>query len=207
MGTAQRREREARQRRQDILDAARKVFWQRGYAGATMPQIALEAELAPGTLYLYFPGKDVLYVELLVEGYDLLLPRLEEASGRTAPPADLARGLVEAFFGFARDYPEYFNIIFFVLQRDSGGHWRKDLPQQQMDRLQAREAACKQVAAGLLDRIGFGDPANRALTVDVLWSMLAGVVFYFQNDETFDAVAAEARELILRAIFGDVDNT
>jgi AcrR family transcriptional regulator len=205
MGTTERREREARQRRQDILDAARKVFWQRGYAGATMPQIASEAELAPGTLYLYFPGKDVLYVELLVEGYDLLLPRLEKQALRTAPPADLARGLVEAFFGFAREYPEYFNIIFYVLQRDSDECWRKDFPQKQMERLKAQEAACKQVAASVLDRIHFDSPAGRTLTVDVIWSMLAGVVFYFRNDETFDTAAEEARELILRAIFGDVD--
>ena len=77
MGTTERRQREAQQRRQDILKAAQKVFWEKGFSGTTMPQVAAEAELAPGTLYLYFPSKDALYVELLVEGYDVLKERLQ----------------------------------------------------------------------------------------------------------------------------------
>ncbi|HUU21643.1 MAG TPA: helix-turn-helix domain-containing protein, partial [Phycisphaerae bacterium] len=121
MGTTERRQREAEQRRRSILEAARRLFWRQGYAGATMPGIAAEAELAPGTLYLYFQGKDALYVELLIEGYELLLERLKEQAGVDAPPAEQGGRLVEAFIQFARDYPEYFGIIFFLIQRETSG--------------------------------------------------------------------------------------
>lgn len=45
------------ERRQEILDAAGRVFIEKGYATATMQEIATACDLAPGTLYRYFPGK------------------------------------------------------------------------------------------------------------------------------------------------------
>jgi AcrR family transcriptional regulator len=121
MGTAERRVREAEERRKAILAAARKVFWEKGYSRSTMPQIAAQAELAPGTLYLYFPSKDALYVELLMEGYDLLGPRLGAAARQGGDPAELGGRLIDVFFAFARECPEYFDILFFILQREKGG--------------------------------------------------------------------------------------
>jgi AcrR family transcriptional regulator len=43
MGTAERREREKQQRKNDILDAAEKVFFQKGLNVATMDEVAEEA--------------------------------------------------------------------------------------------------------------------------------------------------------------------
>ena len=97
MGTIKRKQREALERRTSILAAAREVFWQKGYARATIAQIAEKAELAPGTIYLYFTGKDTLYVELLTEGYELLDQRLraQAHSGKNALAG--AAGLIDVF--------------------------------------------------------------------------------------------------------------
>jgi len=196
MGTTQRRRREAAYRRKSILDAGRKVFWAHGYHKATVPQIAAEAELAPGTLYLYFPSKAAIYAELLVEGYDQLLDRLKEAASHVSPP-QAARGLVKAFFDFAREAPEYFQIMFFVLQGEGGDGWEGLFHPQQIDLLKAREAACREVVAQVLERIGYAQAEARNETVAAVWSMLAGVVFYFRNTDNFDAVASQAATIVL----------
>lgn len=47
-----------------ILDAATRVFDERGYAGATTNDIADEADVSIGSLYQYFPNKDALLVAL-----------------------------------------------------------------------------------------------------------------------------------------------
>jgi len=52
-----RRQAQARQTRQQIADAARKLFIQRGYAGATIEAIAQEAAVAPETVYAVFGSK------------------------------------------------------------------------------------------------------------------------------------------------------
>ena len=64
MSVSTRREREKEQRREDILQAAREVFLRSGFQGTTMGEVAKEAELSKGTLYLYFKSKFELYVEL-----------------------------------------------------------------------------------------------------------------------------------------------
>ena len=60
MGIAERREREKRMRRRQIVDAAKKIFSIKGFSGATMENIAQEAELSPATLYLYFTNKPIV---------------------------------------------------------------------------------------------------------------------------------------------------
>lgn len=45
------------ERRQEILDAARKVFVEKGYSAATMNDIAAEADVAAGSIYRYFENK------------------------------------------------------------------------------------------------------------------------------------------------------
>lgn len=52
------------ERRQEILAAASRVFVQKGYSSATMQEIASACDLAPGTLYRYFPGKADLIAEV-----------------------------------------------------------------------------------------------------------------------------------------------
>ena len=64
MGIKERKKREREMRRQQIMIAAKRIFTQKGYEKSTMEDIAREAELSPGTLYLYFKSKDELYASL-----------------------------------------------------------------------------------------------------------------------------------------------
>jgi AcrR family transcriptional regulator len=67
MGIQERKRRERRRRRRQIMIAAKRVFSIKGFTKTTMEDIAREAELSPGTLYLYFKNKDELYASLSVE--------------------------------------------------------------------------------------------------------------------------------------------
>jgi len=64
MGIQDRREREKEQRRNQIIVAARRVFHEKGFTNATIKNIANEAELGFGTLYLYFKNKEELFAAL-----------------------------------------------------------------------------------------------------------------------------------------------
>ncbi|MBK9037144.1 MAG: TetR/AcrR family transcriptional regulator [Myxococcales bacterium] len=58
-----RQEREARRHR--IQDAARPVFFERGFARASIEDIAKQAQLSVGAIYLYFKSKEDLYLSIL----------------------------------------------------------------------------------------------------------------------------------------------
>jgi AcrR family transcriptional regulator len=66
MTNAQERKAQERQaRRRRIQEAARAVFSERGYAGASIELIARAAQLSVGAIYLYFRSKEDLYVSLI----------------------------------------------------------------------------------------------------------------------------------------------
>ena len=81
------REEYAEGRREQILNAALQVFSNRGFAETTMDEIAAASGLGKGTLYCYFPSKEVL-LEKLVARY-VLLPEVPElvAAIQESPPA------------------------------------------------------------------------------------------------------------------------
>ena len=81
MGIQERKQRERERRRQQIMVAAKKVFTAKGFNKTTMEDIAKEAELSPGTLYLYFKNKDELYASLSLRILQYLLIRLEHVTG------------------------------------------------------------------------------------------------------------------------------
>lgn len=201
MGTTQRRQREAQQRRQEILQAAGRLFFRQGFERTTMPQIAEAAELAPGTLYLYFPSKDALYIELLCEGYDQLLAAMADATAAQAQPRQAAEALVNAFIVFACTKPQYFDIMLYVSHQMRKGGWGEKAPNAQLERLHTRESACKALAATVLASAGYNNADERILTVEAVWAMLSGLVFHFGNDANFPQLAQRGTQLILRALF------
>ena len=73
-----RRERERRMRRQAMLRAAQVVFAEKGYARATLDEIAERAEFGKGTLYNYFEGgkEEILYA-IFDQTYDEITKLLE----------------------------------------------------------------------------------------------------------------------------------
>ena len=66
------------QRVGDILAAARQVFAQRGYAAASIAEIAAEAGVAEGTIYKFFDSKRHLVVRVMETWYDSMLAELEK---------------------------------------------------------------------------------------------------------------------------------
>jgi len=65
-----RKEREFRRRRQEILEAALKLFSEKGFHNVTMQEIAQKAEFAVGTMYKFFENKEDLYKALVLEQSD-----------------------------------------------------------------------------------------------------------------------------------------
>src|SRR6476646_6272806 len=61
----QRWKRRKEARPQEILEAALKVFAEKGFAAARMDEVARRAGVTKGTIYLYFPSKEELFKSLV----------------------------------------------------------------------------------------------------------------------------------------------
>jgi AcrR family transcriptional regulator len=110
---AQRQETERQERRDAILEAARTVFFKKGYFGATIRNIAFEAALSPGLIYHYFNNKDDIYGAICEEAFKILIQVISEADAGQGPIMDRLVVLAKAYIGFYQGYTEYFEIISF----------------------------------------------------------------------------------------------
>jgi AcrR family transcriptional regulator len=84
MTTAQQRKQQERQaRRRRIQRAAREVFAEKGYARTSIEQVAKQAGLSVGAIYLYFRSKEDLYVSLLEETFEVFEAELRQLRNRS----------------------------------------------------------------------------------------------------------------------------
>jgi AcrR family transcriptional regulator len=72
-------------RREELLDAAQRLFLDKGIGATSIDDIASAAEVAKGTFYLYFSSKEVLLHELQERFVTAFLQRLEVAMDRCGP--------------------------------------------------------------------------------------------------------------------------
>lgn len=68
-----RRQRERQQHKTEILDAAMRLFAEKGFHNVSMQEIAAEAEFATGTLYNFFASKEALYEEIMAQCVERIL--------------------------------------------------------------------------------------------------------------------------------------
>ena len=113
MGIAERKEREKEQRRNEIIDAAERVFFDKGISHATMDMIAEEAELSKGTLYLYFKSKEELLFSVDLRAMKILKKIFEEVIDPGKKTIENILAIGRAYVSFSRDYPNYFKALLY----------------------------------------------------------------------------------------------
>lgn len=111
MSIAERKEREKERRRQNIIDAAEKVIFARGLEQATMEEIAEEAELSKGTLYLYFKNKNELYMAICERGSNILNSRFSKIFAGNYTGIEIIRKMGEIYLEFVKSHSDYFRAF------------------------------------------------------------------------------------------------
>ena len=111
MGIAERKEREKEQRRNEIIKAAEKVFFEKGIKGATMDDVADTAELSKGTLYLYFNNKEDLYYAICIKGLSVLNEYFLKSVSPEKTSFENLFEIGKAYIRFAREHADYFHVM------------------------------------------------------------------------------------------------
>ncbi|MEU6784999.1 TetR/AcrR family transcriptional regulator [Nonomuraea angiospora] len=111
------RKEQAAWRREQLLDAALRVFADKGVDGATVKDVAEAAEVTPGLLYRYFDSKEAMVETLLSErGF---LPRLRELrteQNDSRPAPEVLTELLKAFDRLLADNAELMAVFFSAAQ-------------------------------------------------------------------------------------------
>jgi AcrR family transcriptional regulator len=186
MGIQERKEREKERRRQQILVSAKRVFSDKGYSRATMEDIANEAELSPGTLYLYFKNKEELFASLSLRILQYMIIRLEEVSSETKlSPIEKLEALKSAMFD-VYDFDTASIINMFHLQSSEA---LKNISSQVLIEFNTLSGNVMGLLAkifkeGIRKGVFIDSPPNAL--ADTFWSLFSGVVLWEASKTIMD---------------------
>src|SRR5712692_5245857 len=96
--------------REAILAAAKKVLAANTYDRTSLDQIAQEAQVSKGSIYVYFHGKEDLLWEVLKESLQRFIEAGKAAAAQAQTPLEQLRAMVQAHLEFFAADPEAFKI-------------------------------------------------------------------------------------------------
>lgn len=108
------------EKRDQILSAALSAFAEHGFYNTRISEIAEKANVADGTIYLYFKNKDDLLISLFEDRMDWIIDRIErELASLDATPAEQLRHLMARHLELANEKPELAEFITVELRQSA----------------------------------------------------------------------------------------
>jgi len=161
----------------DIIDAAERLFFSKGYNSSTMDEVAKEAGFTKKTLYSYFTSKEQIYEKITERGYLILNNLFLEALEKEKNSSEILkiRAMGYSFLKFERNYSGYFKAVF---ESEGSILECEELEQTTLDMLQKciKEGVKK---GEITDKI---DYVSISL---ILWSSLMGFINTFSRKEKY----------------------
>jgi len=173
-GKRQRKEREFRFRRAEILGTAEKLFSARGFHETTMAEIAESSGFSTGGLYRFFSGKEQLYSILVMEKVRLMYDEIMRAVDREESTEGRIRALVITHFAYVEHHIDFYRLL---VGHESGlrSESLRKLREQILDEHRRHVAWIE----GVL-REGIQRRILRGLDTRSLANALIGIIAYFK---------------------------
>lgn len=109
----------ANQKSLRILEAATKVFARKGFYNATIADIAKAAEVAEGTIYLYFKNKDDLLISIFEHSIDLFIQAVNRELTGLPDPEEKLRRFVALHLQLVEANPDLAQVLQIELRQSS----------------------------------------------------------------------------------------
>lgn len=170
---------EQEQRIDEILRAARKVFFSKGFMKTTMDEIAYEAAISKPTIYKFFSTKEDLYFSLILPLMQECLNEMEEVNLQLQlnmfnSGEKLLRSVMNVFFKKYTDNPDLFRIG--QLYQQAGMLWTLD---------KKTENSIRELARSVMDEMrslfdtavnrGFFRDIDRHILTDIIVASIIGI--------------------------------
>ena len=186
MGIKERKEREKERRRQQIIVAAKRIFSAKGFNKATMEDIAEEAEISPGTIYIYFKNKDELYASLSIRILQHLNIRLEHVKNQNnLNDEQRIASLKDALYDIY-DFDPLILINLFHLQSSES---LKNLSPELLSEIKRLSQSSIKIMSDIFSEgisTGVFIKANPNALADIFWALFSGVILWEESKKIID---------------------
>jgi AcrR family transcriptional regulator len=185
MAIHERQLRDRERRRQQIIAASKRVFVSKGIK-ATIKDIADEAELSPGTLYIYFKNKDELYASLSIRLLKHLNLRLQRTKEKREMSLDQRISAVrEALCESYEIDPPVFITLSHLQASETLENISPDLFEQIKGLLRQSIGTLADIFADGMSHDGIRDRNPEKLAL-ISWALFSGLVLWEESKRSLD---------------------
>ena len=176
MGLEERRKREKESRKNAILKAARKLFFEKGFRSVTVESIARKAELSKGSIYLHYSSKEEIYSQILLSDidkfHDHVAGILQESSGASEALIRLA----EIYVDFFLNDRELFRILMNFMIHNNGMNLPEDLNIHIIKTTNRAIGIFEEILKFGMEKGEFPPDINLRLNRNAIWGFLNGII-------------------------------
>lgn len=187
-------------RREELLAAAARVFARQGYPGTDVQQIADACGMAKGTIYLYFPSKESLFIGAVERAMQRLREAVRAAHMAIADPIEKLRAAVKAYFEFFQQHPDHAELM--IIER---AEYRDRKTPSYHQLRESASAEWKPVYEGLIRDGRFRDiPVDRIYRV--VGDLVCGMMFtnhFTGRSRTPEEQARDVMDILLNGVLSE----
>jgi len=203
----EKRKKEKENKRNNILKAARKLFFDKGFKAVTVDSIAAKAAVSKGSIYLYFDSKEEIYAQVLVADNIERHKELLEFNTKEAPAEELLFEYAQHYVDNFLNDKELFRILMtFMLQTE-----QMNLTlQQNAELIRTTNDNIKFISVILQKGIDSGDflpTIDIRQTQNAIWGLLNGVISLFlfmgnpaKRSEKIHALVKESLTIFIKGL-------
>ncbi len=107
------------EKRERILRSATKIFARKGFYNAKISEIAREAGVADGTIYLYFKNKDEILITIFEESVGSIIRRFRKRLQEIPDPADQIREFSRLHLEIVKTNPDLASVLQLELRQSN----------------------------------------------------------------------------------------
>ncbi|MHC1723828.1 MAG: TetR/AcrR family transcriptional regulator [Aminipila sp.] len=169
----------------NILDAAKKLFAEKGVLQTTMDEIAKEADYSKSTIYVYFASKEEIYNHIILENMVMLRDTVSAIIDSYQEFENCYFKICKTLVSFNKEYPLYFESIMGKIS----------VKQEDFDKQpvlldiynvgeEINENICKLLQRGISDEYLRND-IELLPTVLMMWSSIYGIILMSCQKEQY----------------------
>ena len=191
-------------RRDEILDAAKRLFLTEGFEHATIRKIAAAVGVSSAALYLYFPDKDAILRAIAESTFETLLARLEQSQRHPGDDLDRFRAGLETYVRFGLAHPDEYRLTFLAKMMTSSGPGRPAAPCEDLPAADRSFSILADGIAGLM-RSGTFRQDDPLLIAEAVWASLHGLTALLLDqadhiESPHDLLIAAVLDVLIRGL-------
>jgi AcrR family transcriptional regulator len=163
-------------RRNTILKAARRLFFDRGFKTVTVDSIAAKSEVSKGSIYLCFESKEEIYTQILIADNIALHERIINFSSIEASASQLLQEFARIYVDFFLNDKELFRILMTFMMQTGQMHLTEKQSTELIRSTNENIKPISEIIQKGIDSCEFSPVSNIWQMQNAIWGMLNGVI-------------------------------